>query len=189
MGEREKKDAHYKERLESAISADDNENELKFLIKSLTIEKLDRYRFKLDKAFEELNDGVGWLNNSDWTCDDVYNLALLMEQAERRRERFTSELYQYQRVIECYAKWDEKLEKSFETINKHRDKILQNIVERSETVVAQKERKEVVIAVSRPHSACKRWCYCKYDGGSGAMNWASVVRRAEAVKYELSRNN
>lgn len=77
--------AHHKNRLHQATS---NVDRVKFELKELSVENLDRYRWKVNEAINEAvteaNAKVAAFNNGPCTCEEIFELVKTVAQAERR---------------------------------------------------------------------------------------------------------
>ena len=73
--------AHHKNRLHQATS---NVDRVKFELKELSVENLDRYRWKVNEVVTEANAKVAAFNNGPCTCEEIFELVKTVAQAERR---------------------------------------------------------------------------------------------------------
>jgi hypothetical protein len=159
----------------------------KFGIKELTVENLDRYRWKVAHSFEELNKGIAIYNNSEQNCDDMYNFALLYEQVQRRKQRLTSELQKFTDVINAVNKWIAELEN-----------IQGQELKKARNIITQKTHKDITkltrLVQHNPadsihianyialHAGCTKWCCIKkqstYDPNT---RWETMKSHAGEV--------
>lgn len=158
-----------------------NKDIAKFGIKELTVENLDRYRWKVAHSFEELNAGIKAFNVSNQGCDDMYNFTLLYEQVQRRKTKLKEELDKFQKVIKAVDAWIAELEADqgvqvTKAMNQIMEKSAKNIAEinslQPDTNPAHRARKAVYESM---HVDCKNWCYfkkqAKYDPNT---RWETV---------------
>ncbi len=73
--------AHHKNRLNQATTKVDR---VKFELKELSVENLDRYRWKVSEAVTEANAKVTAFNSGYCTCEEIFELVKTVAQAERR---------------------------------------------------------------------------------------------------------
>ncbi|WP_233272902.1 hypothetical protein [Paraburkholderia acidisoli] len=164
----------------------------KFQIKDLTVENLDRYRWKLAHAFEELNTGMQAYNNSGQNCDDLYAFALLVEQVERRKSLLLEELGKFTAALKSVNEWVEDLEKvQFPQLHTEKESI--KSYTRVQADFAVKLNKTVpahatlINQMMAEHTNCKNWCCFKLEAKYDAnTNWETVKRRAGDVSRFLA---
>ena len=146
---------------DKAKARGDHETYAKFAIKELTVENLDRYRWKVAHSFEELNQGITAYNGSTQGCDDLYAFALLYEQVQRRKKILREELGKFSEVLEAVNAWILKLENEQQTeLDKVKNKINKRMEEEA-TALSMQSLFGDVSALKAEHAGCKLWCYCK----------------------------
>ncbi|WP_418131140.1 hypothetical protein ABL849_09970 [Variovorax sp. 375MFSha3.1] len=159
----------------------------KFGIKELTVENLDRYRWKVAHAFEELNQGIEAYNNSGQTCDDMYQFALLYEQVQRRKKRLNQELGKFKRVMDAVDGWIADLERNQETLltqatNKIMEKTRKEIAEMGLLIPGNPAHDTKILEHKTKHVGCKLWCYCKKEAKyDPSTNWEALKTYAGTV--------
>ena len=168
-------------------AATTNAEKVKFEIKELTVEKLDRFRWKLSHAFEELKEGLTAYNASGQNCDDMYNFALLYEQVERRKLRLNNELQQFKDVISLVEGWIQDVETIQGPLlatanNAIRKKTRDEIAAMSLLVQSNPVHEAAIATYQTAHAGCKQWCYfkkeAKYDPNT---RWESYKENAGKV--------
>jgi hypothetical protein len=167
------------------------EDQVKFGIKELTVENLDRYRWKVKDSFDALNAGISHYNMANQNCDDMYQFALLYEQVERRKKKLKEELGKFKTVIENVDRWIADLE---QVQGAQMVLIKDKIGDKTRTEIADLQTLNSANANDRPkiatyqatHAGCKLWCYCKkqakYDPNT---NWETVKTYAGTVSNFL----
>ena len=140
-----------------------NEEKAKFQIKELTVENLDRYRWKLAHAFEALNDGIREYNSSNETCDDMYKLALLIQQVERRKEKLQKELTTFNDVLTLVNNWIADVDaKQGQNLHDVKEKLKRKNDNRASTVNTSTPD-QVTALISAEHGNCEKWCCVKKE--------------------------
>lgn len=168
-----------------------NEAIVKFAIKDLTVENLDRFRWKVAHSFEELNKGITVYNNSAQTCDDMYQFALLCEQVKRRKKKLRDELQIFQDVATTMEAWITDLERTqgalFTTaVNKVNEKSRKEIAEMAGLVDTNPAHLPKINQFKTDHTGCKNWCYFKKQAKyNPSENWGSFKQRAGQVAKVL----
>jgi len=169
---------------ENLANAQEAEEKAKFMIKELTVENLDRYRWKLSHAYEELNTAIKTYNDSQQTCDDLYNFALVYAQLERRKNKLDDELKQFQDVVDLVKEWKEKSDKTSD-ITTHKEKIktkTKEYIEDLNKIVNNDEK----FAFMAKHSSCSQWCCVKksaqYDPNT---DWEKIKQYSGMVANAL----
>lgn len=159
----------------------------KFGIKELTVENLDRYRWKVAHAFEELNAGIKAYNDSGQTCDDMYQFALLYEQVQRRKKRLTDELGKFKRVMDAVDRWIADLERTqgtklTEITNEIKKKTRDEITLMNRVVSGTPANDAKILEYKAQHVGCKLWCYCKNEAKYNPnTNWETLKTYAGTV--------
>lgn len=159
----------------------------KFGIKELTVENLDRYRWKVAHAFEELNEGIKAYNDSNQTCDDMYKFALLYEQVQRRKERLTKELGKFKRVMDAVDGWIADLERTqgsklTDITNEIKKKTRDEIALMSRLIPGTPANDTKILEYKGQHVGCKLWCYCKKEAKyDPSTNWETLKTYAGTV--------
>ncbi|OXJ22608.1 hypothetical protein CFB82_39750 [Burkholderia sp. HI2714] len=139
------------------------EEAAKFEIKDLTIENLDRYRWKLAHAFEALNDGIREYNSSDETCDNMYRLALLIEQVERRKDKLKKELEHFNDVLTLVNNWIVDVDATQgKNLHDVKEKLKKKNDDRAK-VVNTSTSNQVAALIATEHGNCERWCCVKKE--------------------------
>jgi hypothetical protein len=169
--------AHHDHNFKKATT---DEEKAKFSIKELTVENLDRYRWKLAHAFEELKDGVTVYNASNQNCDDMYKFALLYQQLERRKDKLDKELKKFKDVITYVEAWKAEVERTHGAAvvtarNQINAKTTLEITKLNSFVPSNPADATKIAEFMAAHASCSQWCYCKktakYDPNT---NWSQV---------------
>lgn len=178
----------HKDNLKKATT---NEQKAKFEIKELTVENLDRCRWKLAHAFEELKEGMTAYNASGQTCDDMYKFALLYQQVERRKKRLDKELDQFKSVISLVEGWKNDMNTTqgpllLDAKNKINQKTQAEISVMSGLHQSNPAHAADIAAFQAAHANCSQWCYvkrqAKYDPNT---NWETLKKNAGEVSKFL----
>lgn len=168
-----------------------NEDMAKFGIKELTVENLDRYRWKVAQSFEALNEGIGVYNTSPQRCDDMYQFTLLYEQVQRRKKMLKEELDKFKKVMDAVDGWIADLERVQEVqLTDMTNKITKNVRDQIALMTALSPSNAAqamqITAIQTQHVDCKLWCYCKkqakYDPNTG---WETLKTYAGTVSTFL----
>jgi hypothetical protein len=172
-------------------AATTHEEKAKFNIKELTVENLDRFRWKLAHAFEELKDGIAAYNTSGQTCDDMYKFALLYEQLERRKLRLRNELNTFQEVINNVEAWIREVETiQGPLLTKARNEITKKtgdeITLMNRLVPSNPADQASIEAFKSAHINCSEWCYFKKEAKYNASaDWGTFKENAGKVSKFL----
>jgi hypothetical protein len=166
------------------------EDQVKFEIKDLTIENLDRYRWKVKHAIEELNQGITAYNSSGQTCDDMYSFALLVEQLERRKTKLKVETAKLKKIVDLVDTWITEVETTQGPLcttasNLVKEKARSEIALMSPLQETNPQHQAQIAAYKATHATCKKWCYfkkeVKYKPSEG---WGDFKRYAgEASRF------
>ena len=93
---------HHKKRLSGATSETDV---VKFQLKEVSVENLDRYRWKVSESLKAANDAVAAFPTGPCTCHDLFNVAQTVAQAERRIDKLKSEMLKILGVCSITLDW------------------------------------------------------------------------------------
>lgn len=157
-----------------------NADYVKFSIKELTVENLDRYRWKVARSFEELNAGLTAYNNSNQSCDDMYAFALLYEQVERRKQKLTDELQKFVDVTNAVNQWIIDLNSTQGALlisakNAIAEKTRRDIGAMQGLVSTNPAHATQIQQIKAAHAGCEKWCcvkrQAKYDPNT---NWETL---------------
>jgi hypothetical protein len=156
----------------------------KFLIKELTVENLDRYRWKLSHAYEELNNAIKIFNDSKQNCDDLYHFALVYEQLERRKTKLDDELKTFQKVIDTVENWKKNVDRT-DDVKTIKDKILVKRKQYLENLPLEHDKEKQAEYIAE-HAKCSQWCCIKksaeYDPNT---NWEKIKQYSGVVANAL----
>ncbi|MEM5299312.1 hypothetical protein VSR82_34000 [Burkholderia sp. JPY481] len=172
--------------LDAAKAAGDKANLAKFEIKDLTVENLDRYRWKVAHAFESLNGGIAEFNKkqpADRTCDDIYAMALLIQQVERRNQRLRDELGKFKTALDHVEEWIGDLEKK-QSVDMH--KLKESLKKGTSDTVKEygghKGSNEAeATKILAAHATCEKWCCVKETAKYDPTSWPKLKSRIGAV--------
>lgn len=164
-----------------------HEEFVKYTIKELTVENLDRYRWKVAHSIEELNKGIAAYNASNQTCDDMYAFCLLSEQVDRRKKRLVDELGKFQEVLNRVNDWIAELDRTqlsqLEAVkNAVKQKSRDEIQAIGQLVATNPQHAAQIARYTAEHAGCEKWCFmkrtAKYDPNT---NWEVLKRNAGGV--------
>ncbi len=160
-----------------------DENLAKFSIKELTVENLDRYRWKVADAYKELNTGVTEYNASAQTCDDMYKVAMLVGQVERRKLRLNEELAKFTAALNAVNAWTASLDAAQgSSVSTLVTAIGDNTRTKARLFTALVREEDIKAAVGA-HAGCEQWCYVKktadYDPSRDSL--AFIKKHAHEV--------
>ncbi|SDD61720.1 hypothetical protein [Paraburkholderia lycopersici] len=171
----------------AAEKAGDKANLVKFEIKELTVENLDRYRWKVAHAFDALNDGIQEFNKKkadDRTCDDIYALALLIQQVERRKDKLRDELGNFKKVLDHVNEWIVDLETTkFADVHNLKEKLKESTRDTFNGVgitslFGDEAGAKAILAM---HASCQNWCCAKETAKYDPNSWPKLKRRVGSV--------
>jgi hypothetical protein len=168
-----------------------NAENAKFLIKELTVENLDRYRWKVAHAYEELNKGIDDYNKGPQFCDDMYKMALLYQQVQRRNERMLSELKKFEDVTNYVKAWMAELEqqqgvKSRDVMIAVTSRVNEGMNGFGSWVETNPADKPKIAAALALHAKCTQWCCIKREAKYNPdARWADVKSYAGQVSSFL----
>lgn len=176
--------AKHKSHINDKVS---HEEYVKFAIKELTVENLDRYRWKVAQAFEGLNAAITTYNGSKQSCDDMYALALVTEQIERRKKRLKGELKQFQEVISRVDLWVAQLDsRQGAMLDTIKNDVMAKTRKEIQTLVNASTTEDMKAKVKADHTGCEKWCYIKRQAKYNPNdNWTSFKQRAGEVSSAL----
>lgn len=164
-----------------AVSDKALQEQIKFQIKELTVENLDRYRWKLTHSIEELNKVLVNYNNSNQSCDDMYAFCLLSAQVDRRRQRLVEELDKFKQVVDNVNEWLRRVDHiQFSQLHDIKEEIKTRARNEIQTFDAQPQARKAEMLAA--HANCRYWCWCrksvKYNPNT---IWAEVKERSGQV--------
>lgn len=150
---------HHDWRKEQAKTNNDKGGEAKFAIKELTVENLDRYRWKVHHSIEELNSAITAYNASDQSCDDLYAYALLYEQAQRRKQLLRDELDTFTQVLKTVNEWIDEMEaKTGPLMLRVTNDVREKALESAQRIANAATPEAVNQLIATEHAKCKLWC-------------------------------
>lgn len=103
----------HNDKLKKAIKEKNKADEAKFTIKELSVEELDRYRWKVDEEYKELEKIVRDFNSKkyeDRMCDDYYVVAYQIAQTRRRVEKLKGKLDEINAATAVVKEWLDQVE-------------------------------------------------------------------------------
>jgi hypothetical protein len=168
----------YKRRIEQALEAKDPAQFVKFELKDLSLEEMDRYRWKVEQTITDLNTALD-RHQSNLTkkksdgaeCDAYLDLALAAEQATRRIEKLKHKCLTVKRVMEDTLVWLEDCEfggavrgEAKRGVIGKKNAILDELQQNVEEYYKGLERDPVAEneeAIHKRHVNCKHWCWYK----------------------------
>jgi hypothetical protein len=172
---------------EAAKKAGNKADLAKFEIKNLTVENLDRYRWKVAHAFEALNDGITEFNKKtadSRNCDDVYAMAVLIQQVERRKKKLRDELGDFHKALQYVNEWINELETTkFAEVHKLREQLKEATVDTMTarwftSLAGDEEGSKTILAM---HANCQNWCCVKETAKYDPNGWPNLKRRVGNV--------
>ena len=169
--------------------------DVKFALKELSVENLDRYRFKVEHSVKEMT-SVGTNFSSKQTvaddalkpCDPQLELALKVAQAERRLEIFEREIGGLLVVMEASKIWAEKARQSIASykndVSVHFGKIAQTELDFINAAATPELKTAAMEQIKNRHASCGDFCF-QHDNMT-ETNWdkfragsAAVVRTCQ----------
>jgi hypothetical protein len=174
------------EHVKAAEKAGDKANLAKFEIKELTVENLDRFRWKVAHAFESLNGGISEFNKkpaADRTCDDIYAMALLIQQVERRNKKLRDELGNFQTALDHVNEWIQDLEsKQAVDVHKLKEDLKKGTSDTVKEYGGHKGSNEAeATKILAAHATCEKWCCVKETAKYDPHSWPKLKSRIGAV--------
>lgn len=171
--------------------------DVKFALKEMSVENLDRYRFKVEHAVAEMT-SAGNAFDAEQTkagqankpCDPQLALALKVAQAERRLEIFEKEITGLLIILDASQQWAQKSRVSVnnykEQVNEHFSKVAEAELAMVNAASANAAEKALVVEqIKVNHSACGDFCF--QNDNMSETSWdrfranaADVVRTCQA---------
>lgn len=190
---------HDKKLKDTSITTEDK---IKFLIKTLDVSNLDRYRWKLHDALEHLRTSTNQFNTFMATapteakdiveCDRLFELALNIAQAERRKEKLKNELKQFRDLISVYEEWTKEVDNGIEKTKEEVNERINKVAGAYKTATQDPQAALTAGAIVENHKACTNWCCVKltekYDASSfGKMKEriGDVVNATDSLRMAL----
>jgi hypothetical protein len=182
--------AKHNANVDPAASAEIN---AKFGIKELTVENLDRYRWKINHAYEEMNRGITAYNNSEVQgCDEFYQIALLYQQVQRRNGKLIDEMEKFKAVFRHVESWMKELERNhlnqaesiMKSVSKQVADEISSMSNLNPAIPFQATRME---SITKRHIGCTQWCCMKEKAKYNPnANWGTMKTYAGQVANFLT---
>lgn len=185
---------HRSRRKGQAAAANDLENKVKFALKELTVEDLDRFRWKLKESIEALNKKAGAFDNllkekleNNMPCHAYLEMAEAVAQAERRFDRLDELCHTMITVLTECRTWcgtQNALITGFK--NQYTDYFAEAVAKESrqiDNLEAATPGQGMMHGHIR-HMNCEHYCY--FNSLAESDNWAQTRQGLAAFVREVS---
>ncbi len=178
----------------------DPSDKVKFALKEVSVENLDRYRFKVTHSVDEVKAQLDIFNvdapnaaDQGSQCVPEYQLALKIAQAERRIEIFENEVNGLLIIMQASITWAEAAKASIvdakNKVNVEFAKVAAAEAALLSSAVTTEEQTAAVAAVKARHvNCCGSWFstdFCNQRDNIAHGNWSAFRAGAAAVVREL----
>jgi hypothetical protein len=169
------KKKYRKRQLATAKAGKDDAEIVKFELKSLSIEELDRYRWKVEEAMRELNTALTnhQLNFIDRAgegavCDSFLALAMAAEQASRRIDKLREKCLAIRKTMDVTLDWLKLCQSGTHNgtgvaksgVDGAKNQILDAMKHHVQKCLDMPE-KELLVELPALHENCDPWCWAK----------------------------
>jgi hypothetical protein len=184
------------------------EDEVKFTVKQLSIEELDRYRWKLKDAMVEVNNAANKFNSNlnstsqdSKPCDTSLEMAIAIAQAERRHHILFEQCSKLINTLQLATQWCDQAKIEIDRIKSDfNENHFQNNLKDAITAmnydfgvsVGQKTYMSGLAMLTDNHKNCGDYCYLESDKKEGSAiiksNLSALLREVsepvESKKFE-----
>lgn len=172
------------------------EENVKFKLKELSVEDLDRYRWKLKEAVEQLNQKAGTIEGT-WAagqkdgkpCNAWLDLAEALAQAERRYTILSLSAGGLKRAMDEALNWSNK---QATEINKFKDSLglrFKAVIEAEEAECAKAEQAKKGGAeefMNARHANCSNYCHWSEVAVKENEQWTSIKSKLAMITKEIA---
>lgn len=175
----------------SLTLATSDEEKVKFTLKELSVEDLDRYRWKLKEAMEQLNQKVrtidavyGAKQGEGKPCDAWLELAEALAQAERRYTILSLSAGGLKTAMDEALNWANK---QAQVINTFKDSVglkFKDAIETEEAQASGAEKKKPGGAeefLNGRHAHCSHYCHWNEVAATENAQWTAVKNKLAIV--------
>jgi hypothetical protein len=183
--------------LEHAEHAKDLGEKVKFELKELSLEEMDRYRWKVNQSVTDLNNAAQRFNDIIFkgevdhaSCAGYVELAIMAEQVKRRTKKLHDKCSAVLVVLANTLNW---LGKAYDAADTVEDDLADAIAKKIQEIDAQLQkipqaqreeyRKEFV---ELAHAHCAGWCWAKPLDAPTYSHYQAVERSAAVLKFVTS---
>lgn len=169
---------------ERHIAAVNLEERVKFTLKELSVEELDRYRWKLKDAVDELNKKSATLDalylkktGEGKPCGAWLEITEAYAQVERRQNKLVDACKALRTVLDDTTKWGEEVTKVINVKRKEQGVKFAAVIA-AETKAAEELEKKTKgsgdEAMTAKHANCESWCYYNNTRVDENATWTKI---------------
>ncbi|MGH9466909.1 MAG: hypothetical protein ACRD1Y_06100 [Terriglobales bacterium] len=178
--------------LRAAVAAKDDATRVKFELKELSVENLDRYRWKLQEAMKEMETAVHGFDadlkakaDASAFCHAYLNVAMACAQAARRVQKLKGDCSAIKEAVTLAIEWADKCDRSIADMQNQIQKRLEADRKEQTDLFEKYITDDIRTAhVKVTHGGCDQWCMFLEHGK--ADSWATCKTRSAAVARFLS---
>lgn len=178
------------------LKAADLTNEVKFKLKELSVADMDRYRWKLKDAIDELNKTIDSFPQREAKkkadsaqCNAYLELVMAAQQAHRRLNILTAKCLALKETMELTAKWAAECQNGPDGLDALRQKIDGDIKAKITKELAEADKLKLTQGdgkaeewILENHGQCDEWC-CFRDSGKPDNYKNMKDNAAEVVRF------
>jgi hypothetical protein len=162
---REKVHGH---KISTSIGNDDasKAKRVKFELKELSVEELDRYRWKLEASINDLNKEVTAFNNAQAkadqagkVCDPLASMAIAIAQVTRRRKILGDAITEIEESLARAKDWSNRVNTQLDTFTQTFNANWRAVVERDVRLVTKESPDYDLFQADSYHANCGDFCY------------------------------
>ena len=184
---------HQKKLVGGPVTEEEN---VKFKLKELSVEDLDRYRWKLREAMEQLNQKAMMIDSTygkkqgeGKPCDAWLELAEALAQAERRYNILSLSAGGLKTAMDEALNWSNK---QAEVINKFKDSVgskFKDAIEAEEAEASRAEKTKPGGAedfLNGRHAACSHYCHWNEVAATENAQWTAVKAKLAMITKTIA---
>ena len=184
---------HQKKLVGGPVTEEEN---VKFKLKELSVEDLDRYRWKLKEAMEQLNQKAGMIDSIYGTrqgerkpCDAWLDLAEALAQAERRYNILSLSAGGLKTAMDEALNWSNK---QAEVINTFKDSVglkFKDAIEAEEAEASKAERTKAGGAeefLNGRHANCSSYCHWNEVAVGENAQWTAIKTKLAMITKTIA---
>lgn len=173
-----------------------DEEKVKFTLKELSVEDLDRYRWKLKEAIDDLNKKITAIDgaytaaqNESKPCDSWLTLAEALAQAERRYNILSQSAGGLKAAMDECLRWADK---QAAEINKFKTSLGGKFQSAIEAETAEADKKETASKgggeafMNARHVRCSNYCHWNEVAATENAQWTAVKTKLALVAKTVS---
>ena len=180
----------------SKAGATTEEEKVKFSLKELSVEELDRYRWKLREAIEQLNTKVATIDANYGTkqgegkpCDAWLDLAEALAQAERRHRILSLSAGGLKTAMDEALKWAND---QATVINAFKKSLATKFTAAIDAETAEADKKENAAKgsgdtfMNSRHANCSNYCHWNEVAATDSAQWAAVKSKLALITKTIA---